>query len=282
MRNRRRRHPQDVLRWLMGVFVIAVVASAATSAVFLTARKKTPQVDPLEQKWRTAQQVSNVLSAELEAAAKTHVNSSGENPPTVVAVYRTETPPDERGEDAEDGDEVPMVDPDDNMLMKGTPTPWQLEVSTATRRRRYGQILDIRDTGSISSPGYWGIVEIIVETSQRELVVSGSLPFQPPEGFQVITPAKYTELQASQRYNVQPVSSQIDERRFKLENWAPVVPPPAELPEAVRRQFNQAIVQCSSRDPTVDVRKERLTFFYSLRERKWTPRPRMKSASASP
>jgi hypothetical protein len=250
----------------MGVLLAALVASAATSAVFLTVRREPPPVDPIQQKIDASKQIAQALASELAPLAKAHV-ASAESPafPKVDVTFRTH-PPEAAGD-------VPMVAPEDNMLMKAAPTPWELEVATAGARRRFNRIIEIRDSSSVLNPGYIGVVEVLVETAQRQLAFSGEIPVEPPHGFQVITSAKYTELEGSQQFNVRPASHQADERRYTFDDWVPATPPPAELPEEVRRQFNQAIVECSSTEPTHHVSTERLTFFYSLRERKWMPRP---------
>mgnify|MGYP007059400080 CR=1 FL=1 len=166
-----------------------------------------------------------------------------------------------------------MVAPDDKMLTMGGPVPWRLEVLTSSGEQQLGRVVDIRDTGSVTNPGYLGIVEVQVKTATRKLAVSGELPFEAPDGFQVITSAEYTELQGSQQFNVRLASTEAERWEYAFDDWAPTTPPPAELPEPVQRQFNEAIVQCTSGEPTLRVDTQRLMYFYSLRERKWMPRP---------
>mgnify|MGYP007059400081 CR=1 FL=1 len=70
MRTNRRKHPQDALRWLMAVFVSAVIASAITSAIFLTARPDSPEIEPHNQQAQAAREVAQLLLPELEAFAQ--------------------------------------------------------------------------------------------------------------------------------------------------------------------------------------------------------------------
>lgn len=252
----------------MGVFVSAVIASAVTSTVFLMARREPAPADPLDDYAQRSQQIAEMLSSELEAAARDHLSSdsstSTTSSPKVNVTFFTESPPAD--------DEVPMVAPDEQMLMKGAPVPWQLEVVTSSGERKFGRIVDIRNTGSLTHPGYVGVVEVSLQTTVRSLARSGELPMQTPEGFQVISPAEYTELEGTQKFNVQLASSETQQWEYTYDDWAPTTPPPPELPEEVRRQFNEAIAECTSSQPTTQVSTQRLTFFYSLRERKWTPR----------
>ena len=267
MRKNRRKYPQDALRWLMGVFVSAVIASAVTSTIFLAARPQPEEVEPRDQRSEAAHEIAKTLLPELEAAAREHLQQNAGQPraPRVEATYRTEPPQPEV--------EVPMVAPEEKMLTIGGPVPWHLEVITTSGERKLGRIVDIRDTGSVTNPGYLGIVEVAVETAIRTLAISGELPFEEPAGFQRITPAEYTELESNQQFNVQLASSESEQWEYTFENWAPATPPPTELPAEVRRQFNETIVQCTASEPALRVDTERLTFFYSLQERKWTPRP---------
>ena len=248
----------------MGISISALIASAATSAIFLVARPDPPKVDPRQQHAETAREVAQMLLPELEDAAAAHLQEQPSPPgPSVDVTYRTE----------QVAGEIPMMDPEDNMLAKGGPVPWHLDVSTTVGHRKIGRILDIRDAGSVTNPGYLGIVEVQVHTSKRQLTVSGELPFHTPDGFRVITPAEYTELEGSQNFNVRLASSNAEQWEYRFENWAPATPPPAELPETVQQQFNAAIVNCNNGEPSRNVSTERLMFFYSLRERKWMPRP---------
>ena len=265
VRKNRRKYPQDALRWLMGVFVSAVIASAVTSAVFLTARPQPPAIEPRDQQLQTAREIAQALLPELESTARQHLQDAKQSPaPRVHVTFRTDPPEPEV--------EVPMVAPEEKMLTIGGPVPWQLEVVTTSGERKLGRVVDIRDTGSVTNPGYLGIVEVAVETSTRQLAVSGELPFEEPDGFQRITPAEYTELEGNEQFNVELASSESEQWEYTFENWAPATPPPKELPAEVRRQFNEAIVQCTTGTPALRVDAERLTFFYSLRERKWMPR----------
>lgn len=267
MRSNRHRHPQDALRWLMGHLITAILASAVTSAVFLAARPKTPAPDPMRQRLETAREQLKTLAPELEAAAKARLDAPGAaaGPTTVAAVYRTGA--------AASGDGVPMLAPDDNMLMMGESTPWQLDVTTTSPQRRFGRIVDIRESASLSRPGYLGTVELVVETQQRGSQISGSLPFAPPQGYRVISPAEYSELSQSREYNVALASHDVEETHFQFEDWSPATPPPADLPELVQQQFNDAVLQCAATKPKKIISRETLTFYFSLSERKWTARP---------
>ena len=266
MRTNRRKYPQDALRWLMGVFLSAVIASAVTSAVFIAARPSPPQVDPRDQHAAAAKEVAQLLLPELEQYALAQLESQQPRPVSRVdVVYRTEPPIADV--------EVPMVAPDDNTLTKGGPIPWHLEVVSTSGERKMGRIVDIRDSGSLTNPGYIGVVEFHLETSERTLAVSGELPFAAPDGFEVITPAEYNELEESQNFSVQLASTEAEQWEYTFENWVPTTPPPGELPEPVKRQFNASIAQCTAAQPSMRINTERLVYFYSLRERRWMPRP---------
>ena len=265
VRKNRRTYPQDALRWLMGVFISAVIASAVTSAVFITARPDPPEVDPRDQHAQAASEVAQLLLPELKQFAQDDLQNQTGVDSRIDVIFRTEPPVPEV--------EVPMVAPDDNMLAKGGPIPWHLDIVSTSGERTMGRIVEIRDTGSVTNPGYLGVVEVDVTTSQRKLAVSGELPFAAPDGFKVITPAEYNELEGSQNFSVRLASSEVEQWEYTFEDWTPTTPPPAELPEAVQRQFNESIALCTAAEPTRHVSTQRLVYFYSLRERRWTPRP---------
>ena len=105
MRTNRRKHPQDALRWLMAVFVSAVIASAITSAIFLTARPDSPEIEPHNQQAQAAREVAQLLLPELEAFAQQQLQDNQQvAPQRVEVVYHVEPP---------QGDgEVPMVAPE--------------------------------------------------------------------------------------------------------------------------------------------------------------------------
>ena len=266
MRSSRRINPQDALRWAMGMFLSAVIASAVTSAVFLAARREEPPVDHLQQRIDSSQAVIAAIAPNLEAAAAAYVSAQAgvENRQAVDAVYSATT--------ASADEEVPMVAPNNNMLMRGAATHWELALKTSRTRREYARIVDIRQSASLTNPGYIATVAFTATKTEQVYRLAGETPFSAPDGFEVITPAKYTELAASPDYQVQPASLSQGELRFSWENWTAATQPPAELPAEVQRQFNEAVVQCSAGESTTSISEERVTFF-SLSDAKWTPRP---------
>lgn len=262
---RRGRNREDALRWIVSLVITAVLASAVTSAVFLSVRPKPTAPSP-EEMARAARQRYDALAASLEQTASAGL-ATNFGPPAVDVVYHTGP--------LQEGEVVPMVSTSENMLGEATTVPWQLSVTSTQRRRRFGRIVDIRRSASLRRPGYFGLVELEVETARRQSEASGQLPLEPPEGYEVISTAKYTELQKSDQYGreVIPASAVDEQVGYHYEEWKPVEPPPSELPETVRARFNETIVNCISADPDVVAGKQTLTFFYALADGKWMPAP---------
>ena len=130
---------------------------------------------------------------------------------------------------------------------------------------------------SLRHPGYWGVVELHVDRLTRRAALAGQLPAEPPQGFEVITAAKYNELEGSQQYERQVLPAASDNEillQDRYENWQPTIPPPDNLPAAIGEQFHAVLAQCDSAEPQIEARRETMTFYYSPQAGTWKPQPR--------
>ena len=193
-RNHRRTQSAEALRWSFGLVVTAILASAVTSAVFLSVRTAKQAPPPSDDELAHAKQQWASLAPALEAFARERADQAP-SPTTVDVTYRVNANPPE--------DPVPMVAPEDHALMLGNATPWLLEIDSRSQQRQFKRILDIRRSTSLRHPGYFAVVEFEEIHAQRHHELAGTLPFQPPKGYRVISTAEYTELQESEDFNVE-------------------------------------------------------------------------------
>jgi hypothetical protein len=266
-----RRKREDVLRWVLGLLLTALLASAATSAVFLSIRNRPAGEEALKQHAASAQQQYKLLAPKLAEAAQARfpaASSPTQTRPTNVGVVFQTGP-------AKMGQPVPMMSVDGDTLAQGTTVPWRLAITATRPARSFARIVDIRRSTSLVNPGFVGLVELDVKTATSQREISGFLPFQPPDGFQVISQAKYTELSQDSGSNQQvfPASAKPGEVRHRFDDWRPTVPPPADLPPAVQARFHDAVVECLKAQPQVTVEKQTVTFYYSLRDARWSLQP---------
>ena len=142
--------------------------------------------------------------------------------------------------------------------------------------RRFARVVDIHRSPSLRRPGYIGTVELQVDRLTRAVERSGFIPAETPQGFEVITVAKYNELEESSKFErqVRPASTAREvllEERFA--DWQPVSPVPENLPAAIRKDYHAALAACDSATPHVESRRETLTFYYDPQAGTWTPQP---------
>jgi hypothetical protein len=105
-----------------------------------------------------------------------------------------------------------------------------------------------------------------------------------PQGFEVITVAKYNELEESSKFErqVPPAANLVEVLLHEqFENWQPVSPVPESLPPAIREHFHATLAKCDSAEPQVETRREMLTFYYSPQAGTWTPQPRGDTSSSA-
>lgn len=266
-----RKSREDVLRSVLAVVVTAILASAATSAVFLAVgSSENPPADPVDVFASAAEQELAQLSPPLEELARLQEkqlqSQMAANGPEVEIQFDIGP--------AEETESVPMVSTERNMLTQGEVPHWHLSLTSKTQQWKYVRVTDIRRSPSLQYPGYIGAAQFEVTTLTRQHADSGKMPFQPPGGYEVISPAKYTELQQSSDYGreVLPAAG-LEGTTFVFDGWKPIDPPPEDLPREVQQQFNQAILTCLEAEPVASTRTETVAFYYSLRDRKWTRRP---------
>src|SRR5690606_12858930 len=91
---------------------------------------------------------------------------------------------------------VPLVSTTgSNMLTEAVASPWQMRVASVQDVRRFARVVDIQRSPSLRQSGYLGIVELQVDRLTRRVERQGHLPAETPQGFEVITVAKYNELE---------------------------------------------------------------------------------------
>lgn len=258
-------------RWIASVVVTAVVASAATSAVFLAARPKpTPPPSAAQLAAIDAQHFAALVpqlaaAVEQELARGSVVHASGPKQVDVVVTL-----------DHGAAERVPMVSTASNMLTEIPATPWQMQVASVQEVRRFARVVDIHRSPSLRRPGYIGTAELQVDRLTRAADRSGLLPAEKPQGFEVITVAKYNELDGSNEFEhqVRPASTAREvlvEQRY--DDWQPVSPVPEHLPVTIREDYHAALAACNSASPHVESRRETLTFYYDPQAGTWTPQP---------
>src|SRR5690606_37043720 len=147
----------DAIRWIASVTVTAMLASAATSAVFLTVRPKRA-LPPTAAEFAAAdEQEFAALAPLLEAAVQeefargTIIASSGPKRVDVTVEL-----------DHNAAQRIPMVSTASNMLTEAAATPWRMNIASVQDVRRYARLVDIRRSPSLRHPGYIGIVELQV------------------------------------------------------------------------------------------------------------------------
>jgi hypothetical protein len=269
VRKSARRKREDVLRWAVGLVLTAVLASAATSAVFLSVRHRPAGDENFKQHAATAQQQYELLAPGLTELAQAQFPA----PQGTAALGLLEIEATYHTGPAEMGQSVPMVSDDGDMLAQGVSVPWRLAITSTQRRQTFVRVIDIRRSPSLANPGFVGLVELDVQTSTAQREISGFLPFQPPEGFQVISQAKYTELSQRQQEVEFSGSAEASETKFQFDDWRPTDPPPDDLPPLVQARFHEAVVECLKAPPQVTAGKQTVTFYYSLRDGRWSPQP---------
>lgn len=280
MAQQRRPMREDAIRWIACVTLAAMLASAATSAVFLAVRPK-PAPPPTAAQLAVADQRQfAALAPQLEVAVReelargTVVSASG--PKRVDVTVRAHS--------AEGDVRIPLVSTASNMLTASTTRLWRMDVTSTQEVRRFVRVADIRRSESLRQPGLVGIVVVHVDRLTRRAERTGPLPTHPPAGLEVITAAKVNELEGSQQFDL-PTLPAKDEilLQEQYENWQPVFPVPDKLPTPVRQHYHAALAECDSSSPHVASRREMLTFYYSPQAGTWTPQPRGEStSSASP
>ncbi len=209
---------QDASRWIFGLVITAVVASAATSAVFLAVRPQPPTPDPFAARLDSAQAEMQSLAPALEQFVGQQLVDDDASSIAIDIHYATGMP--------EQATSVPMVSVEGQTLTVGTRTPWRLDAVSTRHRRQFSRILDIRRSSSIARPGYIGLVELKVTRLTGAVSVSGHLPFEPPSGFQEVTLAEYTEMEESKKYCAAGVGRRA-RHRVGLVPLRPVEPGPA-------------------------------------------------------
>jgi hypothetical protein len=277
----RRQAREDAIRWIASVTLAAMLASAATSAVFLAVRPKpAPPPSELQLAAKDQRQFKTLLplleaAVQEELARGTTVPASG--PKQVDVVVEVDHTAAQR---------VPMVSTTSNMLTEATVTPWRIEVASVQDVRRFARVVDIRRSPSLRHPGYVGVVEFEVDRLERHAQRTGQLPAETPPGFEVITVAKYNELEESKQFERQVVpASSLRELLLEehYENWQPVSPVPENLPAAISQPFHAALAACDSAEPSIESRRETWSFYYHPQAGTWTPQPRGEpKTSASP
>lgn len=181
---------------------------------------------------------------------------------------------------------IPLVSTASNMLTEAITTPWRMNVTNEQDVHRLARVVDIRRSPSLREPGYIGVVELEIDRLTRRSELLGELPAQTPQGFEIITLAKYNELEETKQFQrrTEPASSQREVLLHKhYDNWQPVSPVPDELPPSIAEQYHAVLAACDSAEPTVTTHRETLSYYYSPQAGTWTPQPRGElQTSASP
>ncbi|MCA9269046.1 MAG: hypothetical protein KDA41_11275 [Planctomycetales bacterium] len=265
----RKRSTEDILGSALQMAITAVLASAATIAVYLAVQTRPAKNDSPEQEAATAQQKFVELAASLEAFSRASLDEAAQSAAPTDAVHVAyHAGPDDMSQS------VPLESAAGDMLIEAPQNAWKLEVSCSQARAEFVRVLDVRRATSLREPGFFGIVEVDAETQARRAEISGRTPFEPPQGFRVITTAEYNERQgAAAGSSPVRLASAETPLTFEWAAWKPTDPPPAELPPDVQSRLNETIVACLSAAPTTTRRKETRTYFYSLREHQWSVRP---------
>jgi hypothetical protein len=269
----------DAMRWIAGVSLAALVASAATSAVFLAVRPKPAPPRSAAELATLDQQQFAMLAPLLEVVVQTElahgqtIPASGPKQVDVVVEL-----------DHAAAQRIPLVSTSSNMLTEAVATPWRMTVASVQDARHIARVVDIRRSPSLRRPGYIGVVELRVDRLTRQIEHGGQLPAETPQGFEVISLAKYNELEESQKYQrqVQPAAAGrevlLSER---YENWQPVSPVPDRLPLAIADEYHAVLAACDSAAPQVETRRELVTFYYDPQAGTWTPQPRGEPTSSA-
>jgi hypothetical protein len=267
------------LRWIASIVLTALIASAATSAVFLTVRSRPAPPPTAAQLAAIDGQQFSALAPSLLAAVQNELASGRLAPasgPKQVDVIVTV----EHGE----AKRVPLVSTASNMLTDSVATPWQMHIASVQEVRRFARIADIQRSSSLRQPGYIGLVELQVDRLTRVADRSGQLPATTSQEFEVITAAKYNELDESDKFErpaqtVSPAREVLLEERFV--NWQPVSPVPQKLPPAISEHYHATLTECNSAEPQVESFRETICFYYDPQAGTWTPQPRGEPISSA-